>query len=93
MQNEIIQRIEFLTNEIRKNNDAYYNQDAPLISDAEYDKLFKELKSLEAQYPLFAKPDSPTKKVGGVASTKFKEVQHNPRLYSLDNSIGDVELL
>ena len=93
MQNEIIQRIEFLTNEIKKNNDAYYNQDAPLISDAEYDKLFKELKSLEAQYPLFAKPDSPTKKVGGIASKKFNEVQHNPRLYSLDNSNGDDELL
>ena len=92
MRNEIIQRIEFLTNEIKKHNDAYYNQDAPTISDAEYDKLFKELKSLEAQYPLFAKPDSPTKKVGGVASDKFKEVTHSPRLYSLDNSNGDGEL-
>ena len=92
MENGIIQRIEFLTNEIKKHNDAYYNQDAPTISDAEYDKLFKELKSLEAQYPLFAKPDSPTKKVGGVASDKFKEVTHSPRLYSLDNSNGDEEL-
>ena len=92
MENGIIQRIEFLTNEIKKHNDAYYNQDAPTISDAEYDKLFKELKTLETQYPLFAKPDSPTKKVGGVASDKFKEVTHTPRLYSLDNSNGDEEL-
>ena len=92
MENEIIQRIEFLTNEIKRHNDAYYNQDAPTITDAEYDKLFKELKSLETQYPLFAKPDSPTKKVGGIASDKFKEIQHSPRLYSLDNSNGDEEL-
>lgn len=93
MQNEIIQRIEFLTKEIKKHNEAYYNQDAPTITDAEYDKLFKELKDLEIKYPLFAKPDSPTKKVGGVASNKFKEIEHKPRLYSLDNSNGDEELL
>lgn len=92
MQNEIIQRIEFLTNEIKKHNDAYYNQDAPTISDAEYDKLFKELKDLEVKYPLFASPDSPTKKVGGLASEKFSEVIHKPRMYSLDNSNGDKEL-
>ena len=92
MGNEIIQRIEFLTKEIKKHNDAYYNQDAPTISDAEYDKLFRELKTLEMQYPLFASPDSPTKKVGGVASDKFGEVTHSPRLYSLDNSNGDEEL-
>ena len=93
MENEIIQRIEILTSEIKKHNDAYYNQDAPTISDAEYDKLFRELKDLEAKYPLFAKPDSPTKKVGGMASSSFNEVVHSPRLYSLDNSNGDEELL
>ena len=93
MQNEIIQRIEFLTSEIKKHNEAYYNQDAPTISDAEYDKLFRELKDLEARYPLFAKPDSPTKKVGGAASSNFNQVEHSPRLYSLDNSNGDGELL
>lgn len=93
MENEIIQRIEFLTAEIKKHNEAYYNQDTPLVTDAEYDKLFKELKTLEAKYPLFAKPDSPTQKVGGIASNKFKSVEHTPRLYSLDNSNGDDELL
>ena len=93
MGNEIIQRIEFLTQEIKKHNEAYYNEDAPTITDAEYDRLFKELKNLEEKYPLFARPDSPTKKVGGTASNKFKEVQHSPRLYSLDNSNGDEELL
>lgn len=92
MSNEIIQRIEFLTKEIKKHNDAYYNQDMPTISDADYDKLFRELKELEAKYPLFAKPDSPTKKVGGTVSSKFKEIEHSPRLYSLDNSNGDEEL-
>ncbi len=92
MENEIIQRIEFLTSEIKKHNEAYYNQDAPTITDAEYDKLFRELKDLETKYPLFAKPDSPTKKVGGAASGKFSQVEHSPRLYSLDNSNGDEEL-
>ena len=92
MENEIIQRIEFLTSEIKKHNEAYYNQDAPTITDAEYDKLFRELKDLETKYPLFAKPDSPTKKVGGIASGKFSQVEHSPRLYSLDNSNGDEEL-
>ena len=47
---------------------------------------------METKYPLFAKSDSPTKKVGGAASDKFKEVTHSPRLYSLDNSNGDEEL-
>lgn len=80
------QRIEELKAEITKHNKAYYEQDAPTISDFEYDKLFRELKKLEELYPEYATADSPTQKVGSNVSDKFKEIKHKYRLYSLDNS-------
>lgn len=80
------QRIEELKAEITKHNKAYYEQDAPTISDFEYDKLFRELKKLEELYPEYATADSPTQKVGSNVSDKFKELKHKYRLYSLDNS-------
>lgn len=80
------QRIEELKAEITKHNKAYYEQDAPTISDFEYDKLFRELKELEELYPEYATADSPTQKVGSNVSDKFKEIKHKYRLYSLDNS-------
>lgn len=80
------QRIEELKAEITKHNKAYYEQDAPTISDFEYDKLFRELKKLEELYPKYATADSPTQKVGSNVSDKFKEIKHKYRLYSLDNS-------
>lgn len=80
------QRIEELKAEITKHNKAYYEQDAPTISDFEYDELFRELKKLEELYPEYATADSPTQKVGSKVSDKFKEIKHKYRLYSLDNS-------
>lgn len=80
------QRIEELKAEITKHNKAYYEQDAPTISDFEYDELFRELKKLEELYPEYATADSPTQKVGSNVSDKFKEIKHKYRLYSLDNS-------
>lgn len=80
------QRIEELKEEITKHNKAYYEQDAPTISDFEYDELFRELKKLEELYPEYATADSPTQKVGSNVSDKFKEIKHKYRLYSLDNS-------
>ena len=79
-------RIEFLREEIKKHNRAYYQNDAPLITDAEYDELFRELKSLENAYPEYITNDSPTQKVGAELETDFKEHKHTYRLYSLDNS-------
>lgn len=79
-------RIESLREEIKKHNKAYYQNDAPLITDAEYDELFRELKSLENAYPEYITEDSPTQKVGVEIESEFKEHKHTYRLYSLDNS-------
>lgn len=87
MQDLFKDRIEFLKAEITKHNRLYYEQDAPSISDSEYDALFKELKELEESFPQYATADSPTKKVGAqTAASEFTEVTHKYRLYSLDNT-------
>ncbi|MBR6164098.1 NAD-dependent DNA ligase LigA [bacterium] len=79
-------RIDDLKAQIVHHNEAYYKNDAPEISDFEYDELFRELVRLEAQFPEFATADSPTKKVGGGVNKSLKELKHKYRLYSLDNS-------
>lgn len=81
----IEERLKFLRDEINKANYLYYVEDNPTLSDFEYDELFRELKKLEAEYPLFITPDSPTQRVGSI-STKFEPYKHKYRLYSLDNS-------
>lgn len=87
----VIDRINFLKNEINKANYNYYVEDNPTISDFEYDKMFAELKELEAQNPLLITPDSPTQRVGSV-SEKFFPYKHKYRLYSLDNTYDYEEL-
>ncbi len=87
----IQERINFLRNELNKYSYNYYVLDNPLISDFEYDNLYKELEELEKQNPIFITPDSPTQRVGGI-STGFKEVKHKYRLYSLDNTYNYDEL-
>lgn len=77
---------------INEANRRYYAEDNPTISDAEYDSLFRELESLEAQYPDHAHPDSPTKCVGGAPSTGFAEVVHREPMLSLANAFGVDEL-
>lgn len=81
----VLDRLKYLRDEINKHNHAYYVEDNPTISDFEYDELFRELKKLEAENPLFVTSDSPTQRVGSV-SNKFEEHKHKYRLYSLDNS-------
>lgn len=73
-------RMKELAAEIQKHNDLYYNQDAPIISDFEYDKLVHELKDLETKYPEYALPDSPTQHVGGKATLGIKVVHEVPML-------------
>lgn len=84
-------RIEFLRNELNKYAYNYYVLDNPLISDFEYDKLYKELEALEKQHPELVTPDSPTQRVGGISSG-FEEIKHKYRLYSLDNTYNYEEL-
>jgi DNA ligase (NAD+) len=71
---------------------AYYQHDAPTISDGEYDALFAELVRLEALHPDLATADSPTRSVGGTRAEMFEPVEHLERMYSLDNAFSDGEL-
>jgi DNA ligase (NAD+) len=85
------QRHAELTTEITEHNHRYHVLDSPVISDAEYDALMRELRGLEEQYPELRTPDSPTQKVGGI-STDFTPVEHLQRLLSLDNAFSGEEL-
>ena len=76
---------------INKYSYNYYVLDNPLISDFEYDNLFKRLQKFEEDYPELVTADSPTQRVGGISSG-FDEVKHKYRLYSLDNTYNEEEL-
>lgn len=82
---EAAARIKHLAAEITKNSRLYYDLDAPVISDYDYDMMFKELKELEEKYPSLADPNSPTKRVGGEAATGFEPVTHTVPLGSLSD--------
>ncbi|HSN14364.1 MAG TPA: NAD-dependent DNA ligase LigA, partial [Anaeromyxobacteraceae bacterium] len=71
---------------------AYYVLDAPLLSDAEYDRLMRELQALEAEHPALVTPDSPTQRVGGAPGEKFEKVAHREPMLSLANAYSDEEL-
>ncbi|HWO42922.1 MAG TPA: NAD-dependent DNA ligase LigA [Candidatus Eisenbacteria bacterium] len=82
-----------LRDEIARHNYRYYVLDDPLISDAEYDAMFRRLLELERQYPEFASPDSPTQKVGAPPLPKFKTVRHAVPMLSLNNAASREEML
>ena len=86
------QRIEKLRAEINHHNYRYYVLDSPEISDAEYDELMRELQELEAEYPQFFTPDSPTQRVGAVPVESFGVVEHPLPLLSLSNAFSKEEL-
>ncbi|HET9047236.1 MAG TPA: NAD-dependent DNA ligase LigA, partial [Casimicrobiaceae bacterium] len=72
----IAKRARALADKLEAHNYAYYVQDAPTVSDAEYDKMFRELQALEAEYPALVTPDSPTQRVGGKPAAEFAPVRH-----------------
>ncbi|MBR6291000.1 MAG: NAD-dependent DNA ligase LigA [Clostridia bacterium] len=78
---------------IRYHSDLYYNGDAPVISDYEYDMMFEELKTIERTFPELDSPDSPTHRVGGAASEKFEKVRHAVPLGSLTDVFDEDSLL
>ena len=78
-------RIEKLREEIRRHDHLYYVLDKPEISDEAYDKLYKELETLENKYPELVSSDSPTQRIGGEPLKAFKTVTHKPPLLSIDN--------
>ncbi|MDP1996607.1 MAG: NAD-dependent DNA ligase LigA, partial [Gallionella sp.] len=88
---QIAARIAQLRAEIERHNHAYYVLDAPTIPDAEYDKLFRELQSLEAQHPELAAPDSPTQRVGGKVLASLKPVRHIVPMLSIETETDITE--
>lgn len=81
-----------LTDAIEKANDAYHRQDAPEISDAEYDRLKRRLLALEAAFPELASDQSPTQKVGGALAEGFGKITHEIRMLSLGNAFEDEDV-
>ncbi len=86
------QKIERLRDSIRHHEHRYYVLDDPEISDAEFDKLLKELKALESEHPELVSADSPTQRVGGKPAEGLVAVEHTAPMLSLDNAYSEVEL-
>ncbi|MBW4442356.1 MAG: NAD-dependent DNA ligase LigA [Plectolyngbya sp. WJT66-NPBG17] len=89
---EIQQRVQELKRLLQKASYEYYVLDAPTIDDAVYDRLYRELQTLETQYPELISPDSPTQRVGERPASQFTSVKHNIPLYSLENAFGNDDL-
>lgn len=79
-------RAEALRVQLHHHNHRYYVLDDPEITDAEYDRLFRELQALESEHPLLRTPDSPTQRVGGAPSERFASVEHGVRMLSIENA-------
>ncbi len=88
----IKERYEELIAIIEKYNYHYYTLDTPLVDDASYDELVRELVSIEENHPELRRLDSPTSKVGDVGASSFAEVRHDPPMQSLGNVFSDNEL-
>src|SRR5919197_5976920 len=85
-------RAEKLRELINYHNFCYHTLDAPEISDAEFDALFKELQAIEAKHPELVTPDSPSQRVGAARSSAFKTVRHPAPLLSLENAFSADEV-
>jgi DNA ligase (NAD+) len=85
-------RMEQLRDDIRKHDRLYYEEAAPVISDREYDCLYKELVDLETRFPDLVTPDSPTQRVGGKPLKAFEQVSHLIPMLSLDNTYSEEEV-
>lgn len=89
---EARKRIDALVEEINRHNIAYYQKDAPIITDAEYDALFAELQHLENEYPELRREDSPTQRVGAAPVSAFKKVRHRVPMLSIANSMSSADI-
>ena len=89
---EIRSRIIYLTETLNYHNKKYYVDDAPEISDFEFDAMLVELEKLEAEYPELKMPDSPTMRVGGEAVSQFNEVVHSVPMQSLQKAFSSDEI-
>jgi DNA ligase (NAD+) len=89
---KIAQRAAKLKSDLDAHNYRYYVEDAPAVTDAEYDRLFRELEAIEREYPVLATSDSPTQRVGGQPATAFEAVTHRVPMLSLGNAFTDEEV-
>jgi DNA ligase (NAD+) len=89
---EAAKRIARVREEIRKHDRLYYEEAAPVISDREYDRLYRELVDLEKQFPDLVTPDSPTQRVGGKPLEAFAQIRHRVPMLSLDNTYSEEEV-
>ena len=78
--------------QLEQHNHSYYVLDQPTVSDAEYDRLFRELQALELAFPELLRPDSPTQRVGGAPLAAFNEVRHATPMLSLNNAFEQEEV-
>jgi DNA ligase (NAD+) len=85
-------RVTELRREIEKHDRLYYEQATPIISDRHYDRLYKELVDLEAEFPNLVTPDSPTQRVGGTPLQAFAQIEHRVPMLSLDNTYSEDEI-
>jgi DNA ligase (NAD+) len=77
---------------LREADEAYYDKSAPFLTDAEYDRLMRELQALEAEHPELARTDSPTQQVGKALGVAFRKLPHREPMLSLSNAMSDEEL-
>jgi len=89
---ELIKRIEKLREAIRYHNYRYYILNEPEVSDAEYDRLMRELEQLERSHPELITPDSPTQRVGAKPLDEFETVEHTIPMLSLSNALKEDEV-
>ncbi|VEP18911.1 DNA ligase [Hyella patelloides LEGE 07179] len=89
---EIQQQVAQLRSQLQKAGYAYYVLDNPIMEDAVYDRLYRQLQDLETQYPEIITTDSPTQRVGDIPAAQFNSVKHNIPLYSLENAFNQQEL-
>ncbi|NEU71570.1 NAD-dependent DNA ligase LigA [Hassallia byssoidea VB512170] len=89
---KVKQRVQELRQLLQQASYAYYVLDSPIMEDAVYDRLYRELQQLETEHPEVVTPDSPTQRVGEKPATQFTSVRHNIPLYSLENAFNVDEL-
>ncbi len=89
---EAAARVAELRREIERHNRLYYEEAAPVISDAMYDRLYRELSDLETRFPELSSPDSPTQRVGGAPLEAFTQIRHLAPMLSLDNTYSEEEV-
>ncbi|MGO8939077.1 MAG: DNA ligase LigA-related protein, partial [Mycobacterium sp.] len=90
---DVLRQWQELSEEVREHQFRYYVRDAPIITDAEFDRLVGQLEALEDAHPELRTPDSPTQLVGGAGfATDFEPTEHLERMLSLDNAFTPEEL-